>query len=475
MTTTAVQSISQAGAAAAALQPQVSQPTQSFQKVLQSVQQEQQTKPAQGVSKPAQDTTKPTQGVTKPAAEETQPAENMSEAVQNGEQTPEMEEAGGILTQELTEETSGSGVKQLLMGLFGIAAQDVDETQSDMDILKDLLGKLRDPEQRFAVMLMMAFLQANPEYTLDDLAAQMPEMSKMPAVTGASPVNAVLNAITKLMEQDSNIQAFPLLQFAKQLVQTPAADRESVLMRQMQEMQAKVLSTPEQTQRVVSEGTQGRQSLQEEFLGQGRFREAIEQTRQTLASGTKQEKSTSFAEDVERLQQQVDAGVFLRGTNIFAAKALPVVPMANMPEFLTQVRTGIMSNLASAKSEFVMQLTPEGLGELTVKLAEIGGKMTLSIAASNIQTQRLLESQVSALREVMKPYDVEVTQIVGGKDDAAAKFGGEFGQQFGEHTHEQMEQHRGGTFTQVDDEALSAEEAVPEPVYAGMETLNTYI
>ena len=64
------------------------------------------------------------------------------------------------------------------------------------------------------------------------------------------------------------------------------------------------------------------------------------------------------------------------------------------------------------KREFTLKLKPESLGEITVKLIEKAGKMSLTISAASAQTARLINSDLSALREAVRPMQVEVHEAV---------------------------------------------------------------
>lgn len=450
---------------------QIAQPSTSsknFMDVMQAAQekQAQQTQQAQKPNK-AQQTGKPQQTANKQPSQAAENAQKPQDTQQAKDAAQvEMADAENVILKE-TADGRSSTLRGMFLNLFGVSVDGVDFSQSDEDILKDLLKQCRDPEQQFAIMLMMAFLEANPDYKLEDLAGKMPENG--PALTGASPVAAVTNAILKLMVEDEDIKGFPLLDQAKAYVASGSTLKNSVAeLARALNLQSVTVTEGEGG---ASQQSAGQESEPEAALFlQGKFTSAVAQVKQNLSGDEKRQNST----DIERLQQQVDAGVFLRSTNVMTAKTGAALYLPTGQEFVDQVRTGLMANLETAKSEFIMQLKPEGLGELTVKLSEVAGKMTLSITASNAQTQRLLEAQLPSLREVMKPYEVEVGSIVNGKEDAAARFGGSFGEQFGGHQHQAMDQDHQGPAYWLDEDEEGAEE-VPVQEFYGAETINTYI
>lgn len=88
------------------------------------------------------------------------------------------------------------------------------------------------------------------------------------------------------------------------------------------------------------------------------------------------------------------------------------VSMSREPTLLEQLKTGIKDNLMVDKKEFVIKLKPAELGEITVKLVQKAGKTVLDIATVSSHTAKLLNNELAALKEAVKPYDVEVHEVV---------------------------------------------------------------
>lgn len=94
-----------------------------------------------------------------------------------------------------------------------------------------------------------------------------------------------------------------------------------------------------------------------------------------------------------------------------AAPLRPTEKAVQIPreeQMLTQLETGIRENLEVGKREFTMKLKPESLGEITVRLTEDADKMTLHIVTASHKTAGLINDELSALRQVMAPLQVEV-------------------------------------------------------------------
>ena len=74
-----------------------------------------------------------------------------------------------------------------------------------------------------------------------------------------------------------------------------------------------------------------------------------------------------------------------------------------------QLLKGVADNLQQGNSEFTVKLKPEGLGEIIVKLIQNdGGKMLMSMTASNAGTADLLNSNLAALQSSLNQHNVEI-------------------------------------------------------------------
>ena len=82
------------------------------------------------------------------------------------------------------------------------------------------------------------------------------------------------------------------------------------------------------------------------------------------------------------------------------------------PKLMDQVEQGIRGNLKMDKNEFTIKLNPETLGEITVKLVHEDGKATLHIVTANGNTAQLINDELAALREAVRPMHIEVRQAI---------------------------------------------------------------
>lgn len=153
--------------------------------------------------------------------------------------------------------------------------------------------------------------------------------------------------------------------------------------------------------------------------------------------------------DIEALQQAVDNGTYLNPSIANLRDIAQAVEQVTPRDIAAQVQTGILANLDKGQQEFVIKLKPEGLGDITVKLVENAGKISLSIITSTQQAHSALSSEISSLREALRPFNAEITQLVANDQSAFAQQ-----QSMGEHRHDGHQgeqQHRGGRFWEPED------------------------
>lgn len=181
--------------------------------------------------------------------------------------------------------------------------------------------------------------------------------------------------------------------------------------------------------------------------------------------------------DVDRLQKQVDAGVHFQNTAFAPATTAAKEPAAEeMLPLANQLEEGIANGIRNGKEEFTIQLRPEGLGELTVKLTRVGEAMTLNIVAKSTETHKLLADEMQALREVLRPLKVEVESVLTESQSQLLSQQ----QQFEQQRQQSWQQMQGAAY--YGDEPLGgtteeqpATAAIPPPAAYTSSALDTYI
>ena len=156
--------------------------------------------------------------------------------------------------------------------------------------------------------------------------------------------------------------------------------------------------------------------------GQSEFQKSIEMAHKLLKNDGLSARSRPLDIDIEELQKKVDTKEFLtpaqnaqtNQTSQPQQIETPVIRYEDIKseEVFAQIKTAADANVNQGNNDFTIKLRPEGLGEITVKLVSQDGRITLSLSASDANVQKLLGSEINNLREVMRPYNVEVSQVV---------------------------------------------------------------
>jgi hypothetical protein len=156
---------------------------------------------------------------------------------------------------------------------------------------------------------------------------------------------------------------------------------------------------------VYAVGTDNADSLSTEKT----FSDAIAKVREMLSTAkTDVEGGNKETIDVDKLQNEV---IQNKVSNPFEM-SFKNVSKTSDPKLLDQITTGIKQNLTLGKTEFTVKLKPEALGEITIKIVEEAGKSTLSITTASLQTAKLINSDLVALKEAVAPMNVHVNEAV---------------------------------------------------------------
>lgn len=243
-----------------------------------------------------------------------------------------------------------------------------------------------------------------------DMAAAFQDMLTQTVTPGAVTQNALATeqaAMQQSMATRDKPQALSADTGNRQTADKPADTMGSTL------QQAQTSFTV--TQRAVHNDQQSA------YYAQNAFRDAIVQAKQQLR-GAKETKDTLGELDIDALQAQVNAAK-TTPLNLDNIMLKPTVKEGlQEASVLDQITTGITQNMKTGSSEFTMKLNPESLGEITVKLVENEGKTTLQIITASTETARMINSDITALREAVKPMEVQVFEAVTqAQQDASAQ------------------------------------------------------
>lgn len=129
--------------------------------------------------------------------------------------------------------------------------------------------------------------------------------------------------------------------------------------------------------------------------------------------------------DFEELQKQVDSSIFWdagqavaknvggnQGMQYFTA------PKSELPATVeNQIKSGLEQGMQKGLQLFTIKIQPEGLGEVIVHLASAGGRLSMSIGVTNAETQKMLQSEMVQLKELLRPMNAEVKEVYQSQPD----------------------------------------------------------
>ena len=189
----------------------------------------------------------------------------------------------------------------------------------------------------------------------------------------------------------------------------------SEISKSLSEVQQKETETFVTLQNVGMEASQQDTQTQEFELSRS-FRDAVALVKQQ-AQQKQQDSSEAEPLDVDALQMHANAQ---RPQLEGQVKMQQVQADSNEQpvDLAKQISEKMLLHLEKGEREFTMKLNPESLGEITVKLLQKDGKITLSIAAASETTVKLLNGEMEALRMAVRPMQVEVRQAVVQTQDA---------------------------------------------------------
>lgn len=300
---------------------------------------------------------------------------------------------------------SGTSLRQTLAAVAGLQQQGaggfaalLSQLVGDDDALAALLGQLTEQQNEqessknggmLAAQLLLALTAATPQLTVDTNVAQQ----LLQQGGDAQTVSDVLAGLASMNTDPAAVQTAD----ATQTGQTAATTDQNT------ELSAfyQVLSAAWQQAQTDTQTGGG-------AAGDGLFsQQTLREARKLLEE---QGKQTVERPDIEQLQAAVDSKQFLPATSTTETFA----QSAQVQDIAQQLRTGILNNVANGKSEFVVKLEPEGLGEITVHLLDDKSKISLSIMVADPQTAKLISNEVATLQNALRPLQAEVHQIMTG-------------------------------------------------------------
>ncbi len=139
--------------------------------------------------------------------------------------------------------------------------------------------------------------------------------------------------------------------------------------------------------------------------------------------------------------------VVVNETEIKVEAPLPEQQLAD--EILSKPET-----LNGGRTEFTMELNPESLGKITVRLVSTEGRVEVNITAENDATRQLLEARAENIGTALRNNGVELEryQVVSGQEEAQLmqeSYDGSSKNPYGRNDEEQQQEENGDDFLEI--------------------------
>ncbi len=326
--------------------------------------------------------------------------------------------SAGVLANKSRASFSGDAFLQIINAMVANMQQGAMQTGTQSDsIISALLAGGKDDERSNELLAnFAAMFNANPALLSADMfgalggtSSQQDLFSSVSGSSGTSLfgsplLSQTLAALTPSESQSAGISD-PLL--AGALGQSTFADAISALQggNPMQNEAVGGLSLDGLPDIVASQFTKG----SNEAIGLDTQLEYAS----TIAQAKKLLETQSGAQEMSADAQQNAAGAASSLPQVQTHKSIADYELnEGAPEIKDQIQKSLAANLAKGANEFTLKLKPDSLGEITVRLVEKDGGMTLRIITENAQTAKRINSELASLEAAVKPMNVEVHEAV---------------------------------------------------------------
>ncbi len=315
------------------------------------------------------------------------------------------------LISEMQNGTDGDQLANLLMQLFGGDQTDAAGTMLSMD----LFGTQLDSETELSLdsnlqSLLLAMgsqgMTTQNQYTLPI------EMQQTLLPTYSAQTNLLLADALSKMPTDAQLQMLQVIaEFAKTEGQASTVD---MLTMQTMSGSGSDNSADSDVAKLIA-------MLQGQVTGQGEtkaitnaqsFSDVLARMQMTGAVKADGETDAQTHEtiDLNALQQNLFATA-ATGQSTSLPQQGDTTQLDRVMDIAKQLLQP-MQNLTTAKNEFTVKLSPEGLGDITVKMVDAAGKLSLVLTASSYETARLLNAEMATLQSALRPFQPEAEPLI---------------------------------------------------------------
>lgn len=331
-----------------------------------------------------------------------------------------------------------------------------DETEESAKEQKDAeTGKSQKPDDGLA-LLQAQMMLAEPEIPLEVPVLNTENLADMAvqAETGSEPLQGtVLNDSQNLTQSPLlQVQTEPLSDEAEQTAGL-AAGKEALTQHPVESVKqtdsgrvTEAAAIADENRVVVQSSTETENSSD--------FSDMLKQQSEAMMAGNRPGRGTEDIKDTEKPDEEVasledlkrnaqakgldftDRMSSSRINGTFHTMSADSQSTVQETPVLEQLKTGLNQAVKHDLQEFTIHLKPEGLGDIVIKMASAGGKLTVNIGVTSSDTEKLINSQMMNLKEMLEPLHAEVGEVY--HDSQAAMNFLEYGQDMQQQQNQQQ-------------------------------------
>lgn len=335
-----------------------------------------------------------------------------------GQGTAAETKAGGAL--------SGGMFAALLQQMLGIGGETAllnAGPQQKATLVEKMRQQLEQDGADMGMQLLAEMLAVNPMFVQQTSTAELAELMQPGTQQGGIEAMQALgqNAQQWAALGLTDAQTTQMPQVLAQMLSTAGQETPQ---NGAQSMQSTVPTVAQLIQQATGQSAVVQQTAatggetQQELSGEAQFTRALFTAQQTLTKSEGSDAAEVLAqvagdksEDKKLPENAIPFPQQTRLEQLSHTAELSKLENIDAKDLMQQIKTGVQNGLGEGKNEFILKLKPEGLGEITVRMLETAGKITLSMTTANTQTQRLLNNELAALRDAVRPYNVEVQHV----------------------------------------------------------------
>lgn len=321
-----------------------------------------------------------------------------------------------------------------------------DETEESAKEQKDAeTGKSQKPDDGLA-LLQAQMMLAEPEIPLEVPVLNTENLADMAvqAETGPEPLQGTVSSDSQNLKQSPllQVQTEPLSDEAEQTAGL-AAGKEALTQHPVESVKQTDSGRVTEAAAIADENRIVVQSSTETENSSG-FSDMLKQQSEAMMAGNRPGRGTEDIKDTEKPDEEVtsledlkrnaqakgldftDRMSSSRINGTFHTMSANSQSTVQETPVLEQLKTGLNQAVKHDLQEFTIHLKPEGLGDIVIKMASAGGKLTVNIGVTSSDTEKLINSQIMNLKEMLEPLHAEVGEVY--HDSQAAMNFLEYGQ-----------------------------------------------